>query len=127
MRKFKALCENGRNASLSSSANAGKASKNLCVGLGVLQQQHLQHHQHHSPKHSRNGPAEGIHRKRQAAARIAAARIAAAEEADSVLSPEELEVYEMAENAKSDEVAKQDISSAKAKIAEEEITPCVHG
>ena len=111
VRKFKALCEGGRNANLTLSSKAGKASVNLRVDLGVLQQQDLQHH-HPPPKPSRNGPAQKRRRERRAAARKAAA-----EEAESALSPEELEVLELAENAKSIEVAEQAVSDPNDKIA----------
>ena len=112
VRKFKALCEGGRNASLTLSSKAGKATINLRVDLGVLQQQDLQHH-HPPPKHSRNGPAQERRRERRAAARKAAT-----EEAETALSLEELEVLEMAENAKSDEMPPQAIEAAKAKVVE---------
>ena len=36
VRKFKTLCQAGRNASLSLSSNAGKAVINLLLDLGVL-------------------------------------------------------------------------------------------
>ena len=36
VRKFKVLCQAGRSATLTISSDAGKASLNLCVDLGVL-------------------------------------------------------------------------------------------
>ena len=82
VKKFNALCQGGRNASLTMSSKAGKAMINLCVDLGVLQQQNPQ--PHHPPSHPRNGPAQLRRRERRAAARQAAAV-----EGESILSVEE--------------------------------------
>ena len=56
LNKLKALCQSGRNATLTLSSNAGKAVVKLRVDLGVPLKQDP-HHQH-QPKHSRNGPAK---------------------------------------------------------------------
>ena len=85
--KFKSLCQAGRSASLNLSSCAGKASLNLCVDLGALQDG-----PHHPPNHSRNGPSRQRRREKRAAARVADA-----EEAVAALSVEEREVLEIAE------------------------------
>ena len=103
--KFKALCQGGRNASLTMSSKAGKAVINLRVDLGVLPQQDLQ--PHHPPKHPRYGPAQQRRRERRAAARQAAA-----EQAEAVLTPEEKDVLDMADIAKQDaEIATDSINA----------------
>ena len=80
--KFQALCQGGRNTSLTLSSKSGTAVVNLCVDLGdVSQDPHLHHP---PPRHSRNGPAQRRRRERRAAARQAAA-----EEAEAELSLEE--------------------------------------
>ena len=91
MRKFKALCQAGRSASLNLSSNAGKASLNLRVDLGALHDG-----PHHPPDHSRNGPSRQRRREKRAAARVVDA-----EEAVAALSVEEREVLDIAEKAKS--------------------------
>jgi hypothetical protein len=48
VKKFKALCQGGRNASLTLSSNAGKAVVNLRVDLGLVPRQD-QHHPHQPP------------------------------------------------------------------------------
>ena len=87
VRKFKALCQAGRSASLNLSSNAGKASLNLRVDLGALHDG-----PHHPPNHSRNGPSRQRRREKRAAARVVDA-----EEAVAALSVEEREVLEIAE------------------------------
>ena len=114
VKKFKALCESGRSANLAVSSKDGKVSINLRVDLGVLQQQDQQ--PHHPPhKHSRYGPAQERRRERRAAARKAAAV-----EAESALSPEELELLELAEDAKSVKDSADANATVKAKIKEQE-------
>ena len=93
VRKFKVLCQAGRSATLTISSDAGKASLNLCVDLGVLPEEGLQH-PHHPHKRSRNGPTR--HRRRE---KRAAARVVHAEEAEAALTLEEKEILEMAEEA----------------------------
>ena len=73
------------------SSDAGKASLNLCVDLGVLPEEGLQH-PHHPHKRSRNGPTR--HRRRE---KRAAARVVHAEEAEAALTLEEKEILEMDE------------------------------
>jgi hypothetical protein len=87
VKKFKALCQAGRSASLNLSSCAEKASLNLCLDLGALQDG-----PHHPPNHSRNGPSRQRRREKRAAARVADA-----EEAVAALSVEEREVLEIAE------------------------------
>ena len=77
------LCQAGRIANLNLCSNAGKASLNLRVDLGVLHKV-----PHHPPNHSRNGPAQQCHRKNRAAARLADA-----EEAEPALTVEEREFF----------------------------------
>ena len=89
VRKFKALCQAGRSASLNISSSAGKATVNLRVDLGDLHDG-----PHHPPNHSRNGPSRQRRRERRAAARVADA-----EKAIAALSVEEREVLEIAEEA----------------------------
>ena len=55
VRKFNVLCQAGRSASLTLSSDAGKASLNLSVDLGVLPEEGV-HHPHHPKKHSIFGP-----------------------------------------------------------------------
>ena len=62
VRKFKVLCQAGRSASLTLSSDAGKASLNLSVDLGVLPDEGL-HHPHHPRNHSRNAPARQCRRQ----------------------------------------------------------------
>ena len=87
VRKFKALCQAGRSASLNLSSCDGKASLNLRVDLGALHDG-----PHHPPNHSRNGPPRQRRREKRAAARVAEA-----EEAVAALSVGEREVLEIAE------------------------------
>ena len=63
VRKFKVLCQSGRSARLILCSNAGKASLNLCVDLGVLHEG-----PYHPPNHSRNGPARQRCREKRVAA-----------------------------------------------------------
>ena len=60
--KFQALCQGGRNTSLTLSSKSGTAVVNLCVDLGdVSQDPHL----HNPPqRHSRNEPAQQRRRER---------------------------------------------------------------
>ena len=99
LRKFKALCQAGRSASLNLSSNAGKVSVNLRVDLGVLHEG-----PHHPPTHSRNGPARQRRREKRAVARVADA-----EEAEAALSVEEREVLEIGGQAVSKSHFQQDI------------------
>jgi hypothetical protein len=106
--KFKVLCQAGRSASLTLSSNAGKASLNLSVDLGVLPDEGL-HHPHHPRNHSRNGPA----RQRQREKRAAARRVQA-EEAEEALNAEEKKVLEMAERAALNSHVQESTAPAKA-------------
>ena len=114
VRKFKILCQAGRNASLTLSSNAGKAVLNLRVDLGVLEQQHP--HPPHCPStRSRNGPSQQRRRDRQAAAQKATS-----EQAEAVLSLEEREVLKEAEKAEANvnaEKAEANVNAVKANIA----------
>ena len=101
VKKFKILCQGGRNASLTLSSKAGKVRINLSVDLGVLSRQDPQP-QHPQNQHPRNGPAQQRRRERRAAARQAAA-----EEAEAILTLEEKEVLDLAENAKANQDAEQ--------------------
>ena len=59
VKKYKALCQAGRSASLNFSSNAGKVSVILRVDLGVLEEgPQVQ------PNPSRNGPAQQRRRER---------------------------------------------------------------
>ena len=95
--KFKSLCQAGRSASLNLSSCAGKASLNLRVDLGALQDG-----PHHPPNHSRNGPSRQRRREKRAAARVADA-----EEAVAALSVEEREVLEIAEETVSNSTVQE--------------------
>ena len=106
--KFKALCQGGRNASLTMSSKAGKAMINLRLDLGVLPQQDPQ--PHHPPTHPRNGPAQQRRRERRAADRQAAAV-----QAETALTTEEREVLDLADIAKQNEDAEQATDSSNAK------------
>ena len=72
VKKFKILCQAGRNASLTLSSNAGKAVVNLRVDLGVFGQQN-DHQTHHPSQRTRHGPSKQRRRERCAAARQTAA------------------------------------------------------
>ena len=109
VKKFKTLCQAGRNASLTLSSNAGKAVVNLRVDLGVLGQQD-DHQPHHPSQRTRNGPSKQRRRERRAAARQAAA-----EQAEATLSVEEKDMLKEAEKSEAKLVAEK----AAAKIAEE--------
>jgi hypothetical protein len=114
--KFKALCQGGRNASLTLSSKFGKAVINLRVDLGVPFQQDLQPH-HPQKQHCRNGPAQQRRRERRAAACQATA-----EEAEAMLSLEEKEMVEMAETDKSNQVAEQADDTLNSTDDTEEVT-----
>ena len=105
------LCQTGRSDSLTLSSDAGKASLNLSVDLGVLPEEGL-HHPHHPRNHSRNGPARQRRREKRAAARSAQA-----EQAEAALSVEEKEVLHMSERASSDSTMRD--ASVPAKGQEE--------
>ena len=92
------LCQAGRSASLTLSSNAGKASLNLSVDLGVLPDEGLHHPHHpHLPRNpSRNGPSRQRRREKRAAARSAQA-----EQAEAAPNVEEKEMLEIAEKAAS--------------------------
>jgi hypothetical protein len=87
VKKFKALCQAGRSASSNISSCAGKASLNLRMYLGAIQDG-----PHHPPNHSRNGPSRQRGREKRAADCVADA-----EEAVAALAVEEREVLEIAE------------------------------
>ena len=115
VRKFKTICQAGRNASLSLSSNAGKAVIHLHLDLGVLgQQDHSP--PHHPPHQTRNGPSQQRRRERRAAARQAAA-----EQAEATLSLEEKDVLKKAEKAEAEFVTEKVILRAEAKVAEKVI------
>ena len=101
VKKFKILCQAGRNASLTLSSNAGKAVLNLRVDLGVLQEQDP-HPPHHPSTRSRNGPSQQRRRDRRAAARKATS-----EQAEAVLSLEERQVLREAEKAEANHDAEK--------------------
>ena len=100
VKKFKALCQGGRNASLTMSSKAGKAVINLRVDLGVLPQQDPR--PHHPPGHPGNGPTQQRRRERRAAAG----------QAEAALSPEEKEVLDIAKHNQDAEEA-TDLTNAK--------------
>ena len=115
VKKFRALCQGGRNATLTLSSRAGKAVVNLSVDLGVVPQDPQPHH--HPQEHSRNGPAQQRRRERRAAARQTAA-----EEAEAVLPTEEKEVLEMADIAKQAAEQAKDVKKTKDDETEEVTT-----
>ena len=116
VKKFKILCQAGRNASLTLSSNAGKAVLNLRVDLGVLEEQDP-HPPHHPSTRSRNGPSQQRRRDRRAAARKATS-----EQAEAVLSLEERQVLREAEKAEANhdaEKAEANVNAVKANIVTE--------
>ena len=115
VKKFRALCQGGRNATLTLSSRAGKAVVNLSVDLGVVPQDPQPHH--HPQEHSRNGPAQQRRRERRAAAHQTAA-----EEAEAVLPTEEKEVLEMADIAKQAAEQAKDVKKTKDDETEEVTT-----
>eukprot|EP00092_Neocalanus_flemingeri_P032320 GFUD01035138.1.p1 GENE.GFUD01035138.1~~GFUD01035138.1.p1 ORF type:complete len:247 (+),score=65.91 GFUD01035138.1:62-802(+) len=92
--KFQHLCCAGRNANLSFTSKAGKASVNLSVELGslCLPVQRLHQPPPYLPHHSRNGPSRQRRRENRAKAQKTAA-----EKATQELSTEEAEVLALAE------------------------------
>ena len=120
--KFKALCRAGRSACLTISSDAGKATLNLSVDLGVLPDEGLHHPHHpHLPRNpSRNGPSRQRRREKRAAARSAQA-----EQAEAALNVEEKEMLEIAEKAASNSPVQKPTVPAKGSEeieAKEEVT-----
>ena len=114
VRKFKVLCQAGRSACLTISSDAGKATLNLSVDLGVLPDEGQHHHPHHPHlprKHSRNGPSRQRRREKRAAARSAQA-----EEAEAALTAEEKEMLEIAGKAASNSHVQEATVPAKGSV-----------
>ena len=104
------LCQTGRSDSLTLSSDAGKASLNLSVDLGVLPDEGL-HYSHHPRNNSRTGNARQCRREK-----LAAARRVQLEQAEAALTVEDKVVLEMAERAVSNSHLQD--STVPAKVAE---------
>ena len=103
MVKFKSLFHAGRNATLTLNASAGQAIINLFVVLDDLPVKSKVKQPHHYQ--SRNGPSRLRRREKRAAVRLAYAENAAAE-----VSPEEVDLFVLAEEAvHSTKIKKQQI------------------
>ena len=94
--KFRNLCRAGRNANLTFTSKAGKASVNLSVELGRLPDvgELPNKPQYHHLRHSRCGNSRQRRREKRAEDR----KVKAAE-AEQDLSPEEADILQLAEEA----------------------------
>ena len=108
--KFRNLCRAGRNANLTFTSKAGKASVNLSVELGRLPD--VEEHHHKSHHHSLPHPRFGNSRQRRREKRAEIRKVKAVEAAQE-LSPEEAEILKLAEEASNVQDSEEDRSCCK--------------